>query len=398
MKTLIALEMKKMLKNAKFWILLCVVIAVTIASLEYRRRELESVQINRYEQLQQHRTEFGASSVSLQQLAKAKAGMAEQLTYEIPEACAILQKLEDMTFRQAFTCRTNNYEWSMDEMEAHRTRLQTLLDCVLDRSLEVRHLPWDYQDIGAVQNEIKLMEYCMEHDLTPDQLHRFSGWGHLCWSMQTLTSLVIIPAVFVLGVDMISKDFAKNGHILPVLFSGSRKKVIVAKLLVLLSCAFILALLVCACAFTCGCIGGAVGELTEIVRWTDDSEEALLPLEYGSYSAWSTPARYVSVGTALISNAFVESVGIVFACSLVLALNLLTGSLEATLGLSAGIWFALAYLQGSIQSIRHAWNPVALLSMDGMAQGNILGSIFLLLGYCAVINLLALVIWEGKAL
>ena len=79
-------------------------------------------------------------------MAKAKAGMAEKLTYEIPAACNILKELEDMTFRQAFVCRSNNYKWTPEELDAHRNRLQTVVDHVLDHSLEIRHLPWDYQD------------------------------------------------------------------------------------------------------------------------------------------------------------------------------------------------------------------------------------------------------------
>ena len=79
-------------------------------------------------------------------------------------------------------------------------------------------------------------------------------------------------------------------------------------------------------------------------------------------------------------------------------LNLLSGSLEPTLFLSAGMWFVLIYMQTNINGFRQVWNPVALLSLDGLAQTNMFGALLILMSYSVVSIMLIMAAWKRKAL
>lgn len=229
MGTLLLFEWKKLGRSARFWLVLLCAAAVACVAGAYRCQRLQADQADRYALLQQYREELAASNVSVQQLAKAEAGMAGQLTYEIPAECDVLQRLEDMTFRQAYTCRANGGQWTAEELQAHRDRLQAIVDSVLDGSLRLQLLPWDYQDIEAVQNEVRLAEYCLDNGITPDDLNRCTGAGQLWWGVKTLTAWLVFPAIFFLGADMISKEFQHGSHVMLMVFGGSRTRTLLAK-------------------------------------------------------------------------------------------------------------------------------------------------------------------------
>lgn len=267
---------------------------------------------------------------------------------------------------------------------------------MLDGSLRLQLLPWDYQDVAAVQNEIRLAEYCLANGITSDWLNRCTGAGLLWWSVQSLTALLIIPAIFFAGMDMVSKEFQHSSHVMLLVFGGSRMKMLAAKFGALLIGGLMAAILVCGIAFAIGCAWGGAGSIREIAALTDAAAVRLDPMTYGSYAEWAAPAAYTSVAEALLRSAPLVIAGIVFACAIILALGVIAASSEAAMGLSAGLWFAALYLQADVNRLASLWNPVALLRLDGLAQQNVGASLFALLLWTATCGAVAALAWQFR--